>query len=147
MTEDWDSDFSQGLGSTLDPEYNPGKEQMSSDQGCRLSATLRLVESGHILAEQRHVSARWRRGHEWAARCLSKGLSIDLSTKCWEVCCVLVAESEMITLGHHAMIVAVILFRILYWICRAGKLNSSKVSLKTCCIPFLYLCQRFSGIF
>jgi len=52
-----------------------------------------------------------------------------------------VAESEMKTLGHHAMIVAVILFRILYWICRAGKLNSSKVSLKTCCIPFLYLWQ------
>ena len=33
-------------------------------QGCRLSATLRLVDSGHILAEQRQVSARWRRGHE-----------------------------------------------------------------------------------
>ena len=97
-------------------------------QGHRLYATLRLVDSGHILAEQRQVSARWRRGHEWAARSLSKGLSIDLSTKCREVCCVLVAESEMIPLGHHATIVAVILFRILYWICRAGKLNSSKVS-------------------
>ena len=34
------------------------------EQGALLSATLRLVERGHILAEQRQVSARWSRGHE-----------------------------------------------------------------------------------
>ena len=34
------------------------------DQGALLSATLRFVEHGHILAEQRQVSARWSRGHE-----------------------------------------------------------------------------------
>ena len=33
-------------------------------QGALLSATLRFVEHGHILAEQRQVSARWSRGHE-----------------------------------------------------------------------------------
>ena len=37
-----------------------------------MSATLRLVENGHNLAEQRQASARWRRGLQKAAKSLFK---------------------------------------------------------------------------
>ena len=40
------------------------KVMLGQTQGALLSATLRFVEHGHILAEQRQVSARWSRGHE-----------------------------------------------------------------------------------